>query len=338
MIENDLKPSETILFPDPIQEWNVAYKQQFSNFGREFWLPVDVRIDGKVKFGFVGLQFPAIGYRQISRLTDYQVNITLPDSLYQSERLLHIDTLSVRQETLFATDSQAIPLSEEETSAYADIDSSDSIIKAFKPSGFLARFVEMDEDDESSGNKNRRQGIFSEYFSFSPQLWYHRVDGGHFGVNVHNNNEHRFLYRFNTGYKTDLKKWSYGGGLTYHFGKSRNTFLAADFQAGSDSRYRSDNYSLLLNSVLPLSGLDDYFDYFWNERFSAEFGQGISAINSRVTLGFRNEKHSSLAKTTDFSIFNQNHIQRENPAVQEGTLRSFTFSIEAGDSYVPFGL
>ena len=60
LLNVDLKPNESILFPPPIKEWNLYYKQQFSNFGKEFWLPVDVRINGDLLIGFTGLQFPRI--------------------------------------------------------------------------------------------------------------------------------------------------------------------------------------------------------------------------------------------------------------------------------------
>lgn len=338
MIEVDLKPSESMLFPDPIQEWNVAYKQQFSNFGKDFWFPVDVRIDGMIKFGIVGLQFPPIGYNQMSQITNYRVNIELPDSLYGIDRLLIDDTLSIRQQdTLRLATTRVIPLSEEETAAYEEIDSTDTFGKAFQPTGFLARFVDLD-DDENNNSGDGKSGIFSEYFSFSPQLWYHRVDGGHFGLKISNASQHRVRYRANAGYKTSLKKWSYGGGLTIKLDKKKRAFLEADYQAGTDPRYRTDNYNLTINSLLPLTGLSDYYDYYWNERFAAKIGYEISGISTKLTAGFRSEKHESVEKTTDYSLINRNNVQRENPAIQDGTLRSLTFSVSAGDDYVPFGL
>ena len=42
------------MFPPPIQEFGLWYRQQFSNFGGDFWLPVDVRIQGNIKFWFSG--------------------------------------------------------------------------------------------------------------------------------------------------------------------------------------------------------------------------------------------------------------------------------------------
>ncbi|HBQ58055.1 MAG TPA: hypothetical protein DD671_00055, partial [Balneolaceae bacterium] len=74
VLEMDLKPNSVVQFPPPVQDFDLSYKQQFSNFGGEFWLPVDVRIEGLVEIGVVGLRFPPIGFRQVARLSDYEVN------------------------------------------------------------------------------------------------------------------------------------------------------------------------------------------------------------------------------------------------------------------------
>ena len=41
-----------------------------------------------------------------------------------------------------------VPLSNIEESAYANLDSTASLEKSFQPTGFLAKFVTMDEEDE----------------------------------------------------------------------------------------------------------------------------------------------------------------------------------------------
>ncbi|MCK5075414.1 MAG: carboxypeptidase-like regulatory domain-containing protein, partial [Calditrichia bacterium] len=74
LIKVNLKPSDNMVFPFPIQKYDLTYKQQFSNFGQEFWLPVDVRVKGTIKIGLVGLNFPEISYNQISQINDYNVN------------------------------------------------------------------------------------------------------------------------------------------------------------------------------------------------------------------------------------------------------------------------
>ncbi|MEJ2544700.1 MAG: DUF5686 family protein [Calditrichaceae bacterium] len=81
LLDVDLRPSEAILYPPPIQEWNLYYKQQFSNFGQDFWLPVDDRIEVDLDIGFTGLQIPNIIYKQSTHLNDNEINIPLQESL-----------------------------------------------------------------------------------------------------------------------------------------------------------------------------------------------------------------------------------------------------------------
>ena len=45
MIDVELHPGESFLFPPPIEGLEVHYSQQFSNFGGDYWLPVDFRSD-----------------------------------------------------------------------------------------------------------------------------------------------------------------------------------------------------------------------------------------------------------------------------------------------------
>ncbi|MFC1489877.1 DUF5686 family protein [Candidatus Latescibacterota bacterium] len=91
MIDLDLTPNEAAIYPVPISGLEFSVKQQFSNFGEDIWLPVDVRVSGKikVKLGFL-LELPTINYSQVSHFSDYEINIALPDSLYDNENVLNI--------------------------------------------------------------------------------------------------------------------------------------------------------------------------------------------------------------------------------------------------------
>lgn len=338
MIAADLTPSETILFPDPIQDWAVAYKQQFSNFGREYWLPVDVRIEGSIRFGFVGLQFPPIGYRQVSRLTDYAVNVALPDSLYASGDLLRVDSLSIRQDTLLAIAPRAVPLSEDESAAYDRIDSTSTLEKAYRPTGFLTRFIDFEEDEAGSDTSSGGGNIVSRWVDWSPQLWYNRVDGGHVGLRLANRAARPVGVFIEGGYKTELEKWALGGGLDLRPGVDGDLTLSAAWRRGSVPRYRSDTWNRLLNSILPLAGRTDYFDYMWSEAVSATAQYRLREWETTLSLGFHSEAHESLSKTTDWSLLNRDYVQRPNPGIDAGRLRSLSLVVEAGEDYIPFGV
>jgi len=335
LLEVDLVPNESILFPPPIQAIDVHYKQQFSNFGTEVWLPLDFRADGVIKIGFPGLQFPPIIYQERTRLTDYQINVELPDSLYKTDEIIFTDSLAIKQDTLFIQNKNIIPLSKREETAYQELDSTMTLEKAYKPTGFLARFVKVEEDDEEKEKTGTGRGLLS---GLLPQLWYNRVDALHIGLSYQRSINNNISPMFEVGYSTGIKEWSYGLGLKYVFRNWHANELQFKYRAGIDTRYHSDNYSITIAGLLPLFGAKDYFDYFWNKSFSAEFGYYLNSLNSRIGLAYHNEEHNSLEKQTDFNIFGSDKKQRPNPSIEEGELRSFVFTINYGEGYVPFGV
>ncbi len=134
MLEVDLKPNDVVTFPPPVQDFDLAYKQQFNNYGGQYWLPVDMRIEGRIRIGMVGLRFPAMNFRQVSRLSDYEVNTAIPDSIFENKSWFSRADSTAR-ETEFREVEQ-IPLTREESLAYESIDSTKTIEDAFKPEGF----------------------------------------------------------------------------------------------------------------------------------------------------------------------------------------------------------
>ncbi len=138
MIDVDLKPSKAVIMPFPIKDWNVYHKQQFNDFGQDVWLPLDVRIGGDILISMPGIHFPRIKYNQLSKITNYAVNVILPDSLYKSKRILTIDSLSIKRDTLLVARADMIPLTAREVIAYETIDSTMTLEKAFQPTGFIA--------------------------------------------------------------------------------------------------------------------------------------------------------------------------------------------------------
>ena len=90
LVEVELTPNRAFLFPPPIREFTITMRQQFSNFGGDYYLPVGYQSDVNIEIGMIGLQFPPIKGQRVSRLTGYEVNVVLPDSLYQTARKTHI--------------------------------------------------------------------------------------------------------------------------------------------------------------------------------------------------------------------------------------------------------
>ncbi len=193
LLEADLAPSRATLasvVPLPVLErLEVSWRQQFRGFG-EVWLPVDQRFSMEVEVGVVGLRFPTAAFASLTRLDDYEVNVDLPDSLYASEEVLRVDSLAVARDSTFAGLADKVPLSEREREAYAAIDTTMRLERAFQPTGFLARLLIGDLGEEAEREKaaapppetgeavlRRGPGI-----DWQPDLLYDRVGGAHLGL------------------------------------------------------------------------------------------------------------------------------------------------------------
>lgn len=337
LLEIDLKPGPAVFFPPPLDSWDFYYKQQFSNFGQDFWLPVDVRIGGQVKIKITGVEFPLIKHNQISRLTNYQINIDLPDSLYASKKIIIRDSLSIRMDSLSALNHSRIPLTEGEQTAYESLDSTMTLARAFKPTGFLARMAVLSirsEDEEVASTRDKKAKKSTP--DLTPQLWFNRVDALHLGLKVQHPVRKKFSVRMEAGYNTGLKRASYGAGAVYRF--TRQGQVSADYSAGTTPRNSSGLYPREVNGVVNLLGSTDYFDYFRNERFRFEGTLGFGKFPGAVQLALNTEKQSNVKKCTDFNLLGRDVIQPENPAIPAGTLNSIELKISFGENSAPWGM
>lgn len=333
MLEVDLRPSEAVLFPPPIQNFNLHYQQQFHNFGTEHWLPVDVRVTGGIKIGFVGLSFPRIIIRRITTLSNYLININLPDSLYNEGQIFVVDstTISKNVDSTFSENPEVVPFTATEKEAYITLDSTMTLVKAYRPSGVLARFVKM-EVQNGDNQEKESQNILS---GIRPLVSFDRVDEATLGLKKTISVSKEIGIELYGGYKTGQKQWFYGTQLQL---KSRRWQTSIHYSENSATRYISITYPQLFTSIHTLLGFNDYFDFYWNKKFNFRLGYALKKINLRTLIGINLEKHSSLGKTTDYNILGRNIIQRENPAIPEGNLRSFHFRVIVGDEYIPLGI
>ena len=425
MIDLDLKPSRAIMFPVPLNNFSFAVKQKFSNFDREYWLPVDVHVKGEIKIKLPGIEFPTIKYSQLTRLADYEVNAALPDSLYNKDKKKKIqvtvsnESVSVKStdetvtedlgknktiaaaedstaietvaecaaadeealkkdavtiektvsdsttdndtaaapdaetiaadsirvespqadpDSLFALNSNMVPLTEREKEAYGTIDSTLTGDKAFKPKGFLVRLL---DDDKKKKIQKEQSGIsktLSKAFSgFTPRVRHNRVDAYHLGLKYKRSIK-SLTFVLTGAYKTGLKRWFYGGEVTYYPGKEKKGSIVLSSKTATEPRYHSDIYPVWLNSVQTLSGSDDYFDYFRNDKTSAAFGYRFKKLKTKISAGINFEHHISLSKSTDYTLLGRVKKQRENPSIQKGQLRSLELTVSCGDSRSSFGL
>jgi len=325
LIEINLTPNDVVTFPPPIKSFNTAYKQQFNNFGQDFWLPVDVRIGGDVKIKMVGLDFPMIKFKQLSRITNYRVNTSLPDTLYQKEDRFSVDSTTVQSDSLIARQVNTVPLSTEEELAYATLDSTATLEKAFKPSGFLAKLI--DDDEESNKSDSGFMSFLDEVpGNITPDGRYNRVDQAFLGLRYNINATDWLKIRGQGGYSTGYHQWNYGGGLTVEWLQRKwgSAAIGGDYLASTETQYHSHIYNPYYTTLPNLFGHQGYFDYYRSEGYRL-FSNWDFPHNLSLKMEYNHENHTSLPTTTAYDILGNSNFLA-NPAIPEGTLSSFNVS------------
>ena len=361
LLEVDLKPNSVVVFPPPVQDFDLSYSQQFSNFGGDFWLPVDVRISGLVEVGLVGLRFPPIGFKQVAKMNNYEVNIPLPDSLFRNWNTLSVDSTTINSgDSLFINEVDIIPLDTEEEIAYEKVDSTATLEKAFKPTGFFARFIDWEEEDSessvgvstdggssnsysSSGSKGKSQGPVKKFISnLTPKARFNRVDVFYGGLQherryVDNRIMSRVFGGFSTGYGDGT--FSYGARLAWWPLKNTRRFAVySGYRAETASRYNSDMYLPFMSTIPNLLGFPDYYDYYRNEGVDV----GVSyrprkRFNGMFNLNYMYEDHTAINYKTSYDILGRNNLQRPNSYIDEGNLSALKLTYSIGDNKKAFG-
>lgn len=362
LISVKLKPNSVVVFPKPVQDFDMYYEQQFSNFGGEYWLPVDFRMEGVVEVGIPGLRFPPIGFKQVSKLNDYKVNVPLPDSLYKSREWISVDSTTINQsDSLFRATVDVIPLSKVELEAYETLDSTATLEKAFRPKGFLVRFLGLDDDNDneesgisiksegggSASNKSQTNAKKSSPLkkltrNLKMEVRYNRVDAL-YGAVKHTRYyaKNRLRSKAYIGYSYGYEAYSHGARLTWWPLRKNSRRFSADlgYNFTTQNRYHSDLYNMGLLSVMPILGYEDYFDYYRKEGiFVAGTYRSRLLSGASITTRFNFEEHSSIHYKTSYDLFASPLSQRYNPPINEGTLRSFEVTLASGEGKEGWGV
>jgi hypothetical protein len=336
LLSAELRPGSAFLFPPPVQYVNVEYTQQFSNFGTDVWLPVDFKADMDVKIGINGvLVFPEFKIRQLSSLTDFKINVPVPDSLYEQKNSVVKDTTVGKVEVLPA-ERISIPLTDEELKAYSTIDSTMTLEKAYKPKGILARYV-ISNSNSSGTSVTVTGGVSSTGgnlpFSIRPGAWVNRVEGFHGHVRTTVEPVKKVVLLGLIGYSTAQKFTSYGFGLESKTKVSLRLWYSDEIV----TQFKSDVRNPLFNTLNVLAGEADYFEYYsakgWTMSARAKWPR-----NRRITgtLTYGAETHAPLSQKSFNSFLGQKLDVRANSPISAGQLQYAKFEVEGDIESLPF--
>jgi len=344
LLEVNLRPGEVIVFPPPVQEVSFTYSQQYSDYGRDIWLPVDSRVNGTIRVGLPGLQFPTIKVDQIARVSEYEVNTVIPTAILETEEIVTVDSMSIASTRIGEAGLVRVPLTEQEGEAYNALDSTMTLDKAFKPTGFLARMVE-DSDEEQDTSRFFGEGPIGKAGQFiadiyTPTIRLDRVNGPFIGGRVSETfgklrEKGRIELFVEGGYAFHREEWDRGIGLEVSKRYENTLRLTGEAKAFEKATIRQQlgvlprsNYDIafLFGGVDPL---DHYLIKGWESSLTAQ--KGIFSF----TTGFHAAKEESLLPIELFTYSlsgSRNQPRRVNPAIQDGVSHRIRFGMKMSES------
>jgi hypothetical protein len=311
----DLEPNETFAMPF-VKDIELRYRQQFALYDSLFWMPADIRIDGGFTVSILGFGIPRVGFRQVSSIYNYELNVPVPDSVI-AQRSLTVDSSTTAYDSTYWRSGQVVPLTAAERTAYGSLDSTQTLEKQFRPGGVLGRL--SDDDSKGAGSLldmidarfTRVEGLFlgagRDIRSFIPQT----------------------VLSIGMGYGFSEKRWQ------YTVSASVRPLAKQPFTVGGEAYRRTDHtsdggyYGAVVNSIAALFDKSDYNDYYRAQGFStwAEYAPGRRFL-ARVT--FTDQDEGSLANATDYSFISRGRAFRPNPAITDGTRRSVAMTLRFG--------
>jgi hypothetical protein len=317
----DVEPNEAFQIP-MVKEKHLRYKQQFALFDDEIWLPVDIRIAADFSIGIPGISFPRFGFAQTSVITEYKINPTLPDSLFHRARLV-VDSSATRLDTTFWASHAVLPLSPAEHHAYGSLDSTQSLELQFRPGG-----VSMTIGGDG--------GAVSSFLQYA-DIAFNRVEGLHLGVHCNETLLPVLTGRAGVAYAFASKSSSLLIGGTLYTAAARRFGIGVDAYKAIAAIPEAGFYGPLVNSVTSLLYKNDYSDYYASEGWRAFITMSPTSSLSG-TISFIDERQTSVAVRTDYSLFSRSRKFRDNRSIDDGMLRSLAFSARYGDTPIPLNM
>ncbi|MBO6779885.1 MAG: carboxypeptidase-like regulatory domain-containing protein [Rhodothermales bacterium] len=305
MLSVDLQPNDAFIFPPPIQFFDVTYSQQYLPFEDDQWLPADFRAAMDLKIGVRNLlDFPVFRIRQFARLSDYEVNVALPDSVFASDEVVTVDSAAVRSGDALNDPAVVVPLTAREAVALASIDSTQSIEEAFQPRGMLGRAAQI-----NAGDENRAERRFGS-LQFLPDIAYNRVVGASPALRISVGGAARAWGRVEHSFGLDQTLWSGGARLA-----RRDWEVRVSMEERVRTTSGSWTRSSIENSLGFMLGARDYFDYYRSDRVQASLTVEPGRLLPDLTLGLRREDVSSVPKTTEYRLLDKDEEVADNPRV-----------------------
>lgn len=325
----------------PVKSHDLVLEQRFLSIGDSVWVPQSLVVQGVVEFGRVGVGYPLARYHQVSGLSLHAVNPPVPDSLSVPGPTVVRDPLAAFNGDLFLRNPSYIPATPREAEEIATMDPRMTLHRAFRPEGILANYTAVDvtEDQEDENGRNPRLDL-AERITGGDWFWYNRVDGWHPGFGYGGRIDSGFetgsyrsgIWRVSGGYSLERKRPSYKAevSLPWQLGPLQG-FVGAFASDATSVVARPEGLGRFVPGMSTYLGWDDIYDYFDLRKQRLSLDLALGALPGLISIRMNNERHRSLSKLSDFNGWLFRNVQRPNPDIDEGMLRSTEVGLLLGN-------
>ncbi|MEW6511703.1 MAG: DUF5686 family protein [Bacteroidota bacterium] len=316
----DVRPGVAFRIPF-VREGELRYRQQFSLCESTYWMPADIRIEGSFTLGIPGIVLPKIGFAQTSVITDYAINVAIPDTIFRKPRL-QVDSAAARYDSASWAAHSVLPLSTDEEKAYKTLDSTQTLDVQFRPGGAAMTI---------GGDAGGLSSLLSH-----ADVYFNRVEGFHLGgLASFDSLFPQVSAEARLGYGFSSKLTTYQLGLTWFPTHKRAVGIGGEAYRRIDHAPDRGYYGELFNSFTSLVSRNDYRNYHRADggRLFITFQPSNEVA---ADLSFILEQHRESPQTTDYSFFSRSRQYRPNPPAAEEILRSLKADFRLGPKPVPF--
>lgn len=333
VIQVNARPWPNTDITPPVKRHDVYMEQRFFELGDSLWLPRSLFVQGTVEFGRAGVAYPTARYEQVSGMSLHVVNPPVPDSLAIDGPSVVVDPLARFNGDLFLRNPSYIPATPREAEQIATMDPTMRLERAFRPEGILANYTAVDvtEDPvEDTGPRGRLK--LANRITGGDWFWYNRVDGWHPGLGYGGGIGDGGIWRVSGGYSLERKRPSYKAEMSipWKLGPARG-FLGFFSSDATSVVARPEGLGRFVPGMSTYLGWDDIYDYYDLRKQRLSLDLVHPRLPMLLSTSINLERHRSLEKLSDFNGWLFRNVQRENPAIDDGNLRSLEVQTRLGD-------
>lgn len=323
VLETRLRIHPDNVRPAPIQDWGLVFEQRFEEARPGFWLPIDLRATGFVRFGRAGVSYPTARFTQVSRLTHHAVNIRPPDSLFADARRLFIQPDAQVRQDLFRWNPGLIPLTPREREAVARLRPGRSLARAFVPEGLLRRHVALPIEDAVDAREEEPPQPLLVQAARRLWLWHNRVDGWNYGLGVPLQVASQLELGVKVGYAEARKGWNQDVRLRWRWWEAAQaaSWMEVGYGDATQPRYASGVYTRTHASIAHYIGFEDYYDYYRRQRRFIGAGVALRPLRANLSVRYSFEANRSLEADTTFDGQVFTTAPRPNPPIPKANRR-----------------